>query len=285
MGRLIVNADDLGYTPGIDRAVFALHAAGAVSSATAMATGASLPTAQGRIPRGLGVGCHIILVDGSPAAPPGAVPSLLQGDRFHPTLSRFLLALERGQICDREIEVEAVAQIRSLQAAGVRLTHVDTHKHTHIFPRVLRPLLRAALGCGISAIRNPFEPSWSCAVTLDAPPMRRMQVSLLRCFRQGFLSEVRRAGLRTTGGALGVLGTGVLDAALLERLLTELEQHGHAAETYELVCHPGFHDAALDAQPTRLRAEREQERAALLGVMPRWTGSGGAHRLITFADL
>ncbi len=299
MSRLIVNADDLGYTPGVNRAIFQLHTARAVSSATAMATGAALPVIGSRVPHGLGIGCHIILVDGAPAAPPETIPSLLipslqipslqEGGRFRPSLSHFLLDLERGRIRDGEIEVEAVAQIRRLQALGFQLTHVDTHKHTHIFPRVLRPVLRAALQCGIRAIRNPFEPSWSRAVTRGASLPRRIGFSLLGGFHQGFLAEVRRAGLLTTGGALGVLGTGVLDTALLERLLAALERHGDAAECYELVCHPGFHDAVLAAQPTRLQAERERERAALLDAVPRWTGAiraaGGAHPLITFAQL
>ena len=285
MSRLIVNADDFGYTLGIDRAVAELHAACAVSSATAMATGAASAALETRVPRGLGIGCHIVLVDGNPAAPPEAIPSLLEGERLRPSLSGFLLDLERGRIRDREIEVEAIAQIRSLQNLGLTLTHLDTHKHTHLFPRVLRPVLRAALQCGIRAIRNPFEPRWSQAVTLGAPPLRRIEFSLLGGFRRGFLAEVARAGLRTTGGALGVLGTGVLDAAMLDRLLAALAQHGDANECYELVCHPGYHDAALDTQPTRLRAERERERAALLAGVPRWTGAGGAHRLITFAQL
>ncbi len=285
MSRLIVNADDFGYTPGIDRAIVELHTACAVSSATAMATGAAMARLENQVPRGLGIGCHIVLVDGSPAAPPEAIPTLLEGGRLRPSLSRFLLDLERGRIRDQEIEAEAIAQIRSLQTLGFTLTHIDTHKHTHLFPRVLRPVVRAALQCGVRAIRNPFEPRWSQALTRGASPLRRLEFSLLSSFRRGFLAEVARAGLRTTSGALGVLGTGVLDAAMLDRLLAALAQHGEANDCYELVCHPGFHDAALDAQPTRLRAERERERAALLAGVPRWTAAGGAHRLITFAQL
>ena len=90
--------------------------------------------------------------------------------------------------------------------------------------------------------------------------------------------------MRTTDGALGVLATGTLDADALERLLEACAEYGKPGECYELVCHPGFHDAALDALPTRLRAEREWERAALLAVLPRWTGAGRL-RLQTFADL
>ncbi len=288
MSRLIVNADDLGYTPGVDRAILALHASEALSSATMMASGASHRQSAALLPeRKPWVGCHVVLVDGVPSAPAGAVPSLLcpaGTGMFRPKLGRFVRDLLAGRIRDGEIEAEAIAQIRSLQALGLTVTHVDTHKHTHLFPRVLRPLLRAALQCGIRAIRNPFEPAWARSATRAAPLTRRVEVALLAQFRAGFLREVERAGLRTTAGALGVLATGTLGAASIEALLRALAQHGAPGDTYELVCHPGFHDQALDQMPTRLRAAREVERQALLEVIPRWTGQSGPHALVSFAE-
>jgi len=284
-----VNADDLGYTPGIDRAVSDLARAGALSSSTAMASGQSLRESVRELPADLGIGCHVVLVDGRPTADPQEIPSLLENGKFRPTLGRFTADLVRGRIREREIETEATAQIRLLQTLlkvrGFRLTHLDTHKHTHLFPRVLRPLLRAALACGVRAIRNPFEPEWSRSATSGASAIRRLQVGLLGQYRAGFLREVERAELRTTAGALGILATGVLDGVVLQSLLGALRQHGSADECYELVCHPGFHDAALDRQHTRLRVERERK-ALFLGI-PRWIGTrdDGPHRLATFADL
>ncbi len=279
-----MNADDFGYTPGVSRAILALGAAGALSSTTAMA----IPGAHGTpLPGGLRAGCHVVLVDGRPCSPAAAVPSLLgstPGGHFRQSLGRFAAALLRGHILDREIEAEAVAQIRALQARGLQLTHVDTHKHTHLFPRVLRPLLRAALQCGIGAIRNPFEPVWARSATVGTPLLRRAQVRLLHSYRSQFLREVDRAGMRTTSGVLGVLATGTLDISAIHKLLKALEHNARPGECYELVCHPGFHDVALDAQPTRLRAQRETERAALLATIPAWAAAEG-NTLVTFADL
>jgi predicted glycoside hydrolase/deacetylase ChbG (UPF0249 family) len=279
MPRLIVNADDFGYTAGVNRAIFELHAAGAVSSATLMANGAALDDALSAVKAGqprapalgeLGIGCHVVLVDGAPVSAPAELPTLApQGASFRPTLGSFVADLVRGRIHDAEIEREAIAQIRLLQARGVRLTHLDTHKHTHMFPRVLRPLLRAALACGIKAIRNPFEPAWSVRATPNAPLIRRAEVRLLSLLRPEFARLVAQAGLHTTSGALGVLATGTLDARTIERLLAAaLRLSGDAEPTWELVCHPGYHDAALEAQPTRLLAAREIERVALLATLP-----------------
>ena len=288
-----MNADDLGYTDGINAAVLTLHTEGALSSATVMAGGQAVKPLVRQLGRsgGLGqkisLGCHVVLVDGWPLSTAALVPSLLlrESGSFRPRLGAFALDLLRGRVKDGELEREAVAQIRSLQALGMRVTHLDTHKHTHLFPRVLRPLLRAALQCGVRAVRNPFEPRWARAATREAGVARRIQVSLLSRYRATFLEEVERAGLQTTAGALGVLATGVLQEPVLESLLEALARHGGREECYELVCHPGLADAALRALPTRLQGEREEERRALALAIPRWTGPEGPHRLVSFADL
>lgn len=287
MSKLIVNADDFGYTSGINRSIRELADRGALASATAMCCGDALSEAVALARYSPAVGCHVVLLDGRPSAPLAKIRSLLgqDGGAFRPTLGSFLIDLTRGRIHDREIETEAVAQIRTLQALGVRLTHLDTHKHTHMFGRVLRPLLVAALQCGIRAIRNPFEPAWARGATPGAPLTRRLQVRALATLRQGFVRAVRHSGLQTTAGSLGVLATGSLDASTVNRLLEALARHGNPEATYELVCHPGYHDDALRAQRTRLQSERERERQALLEVIPQWTGPSGPHQLVTFADL
>lgn len=270
MRRLIVNADDFGLTEGVNAAVVELNRAGALTSATLMATANSFNEAvsDAKTLPSLGVGCHIVLVDGTPALPAEKIPSLIDPSapnnaQFRPKLSGFVTDLLRGRISDSEIEVEATAQIQKLKAAGIAVTHVDTHKHTHMFPRVLRPLLRAALACGVKAIRNPFEPNWSLNATANAGHVRKMQVRLLRSQSASFTQEVTRAGLHTTDGAIGVLATGTLDAQTIRSLLVAMPDG-----TWELVCHPGYNDAALQQERTRLLASREVERTALLETIP-----------------
>ena len=270
MRRLIVNADDFGLTQGVNQAVLELRRANALTSATLMATAAQLNEAvniAGQWPS-LGVGCHVILGDGTPALPPSEIPSLIDpssqnGTAFRPKLSAFVTDLLRGRINDAEIEAEATAQIKKLLQAGVHVTHLDTHKHTHMFPGVLRPLVRAALACGIKAIRNPFEPNWSLNATANAGHVRKMQVRLLRSQSAAFTAEVSRAGLLTTDGAIGVLATGTLDTQTIRNLLAAMPDG-----TWELVCHPGYNDAALQQRNTRLLASRDVERTALLETIP-----------------
>ena len=266
MTGLIINADDFGLTPGVNQSVLDLHRGGALTSATlmAMADHASAAAANAVGHPALGIGCHVVLVDGKPALPRSSIPSLaLPSGTFRPTLGAFVRDLLRGSISEAEIENEAVAQIRHLQAAGVRITHLDTHKHTHMFPRVLRPLLRAAVLCGVGAVRNPFEPDWALRATPHAPALRRLQVRVLRTQRREFLKLTQRAGIATTSGAIGVLATGTLNTGALQALLAAMP-----AGTWELVCHPGYVDDDLNLVQTRLRESRAIEHDALLATIP-----------------
>lgn len=262
MSRLIVNADDFGLTAGVNRAVAELHKAGVLTSATLMSRAAATDNAieMALSTPSLGVGCHVVLVDGEPALKPAELPSLVDArtGRFQHKLSAFVQRLLAGRILEAEIESEAAAQIALLQSRGLRLTHIDTHKHTHMFPAVLRPVLRAAKAAGIHAVRNPFEPAWSLHATPGIHLTRRVEVSMLRRLEATFRQIVAEEGFVSTDGAIGVLATGSLDATTVASLLTALPEG-----IYELVTHPGYNDAALAKTQTRLLASREAERNSL----------------------
>jgi predicted glycoside hydrolase/deacetylase ChbG (UPF0249 family) len=267
--RLIINADDFGLTSGVNRAVAELHQAGLLTSATLMARAQATADAIeiSLATPSLGVGCHVVLLDGEPVlSPQSEIPNLADPitGRFRPSLIPFLGAVHRywprmaASPMNKEIEGEAAAQISLLQNRGIRLTHIDTHKHVHMFPAVLRPVLRAARAAGIRTVRNPFEPAWSLHATQGAPRLRRVQVSLLRRLQSSFHRIVAEEGFTTTAGAIGVLATGSLNAATIASLLRQLPRG-----TWELVTHPGYNDADLADVHTRLRASRDTERLAL----------------------
>lgn len=263
-------------TSGINRAIVELHDAGVLTSATLMARAAATSEAMelARATPELGVGCHVVLLDGHATSPD--LPTLAPGGIFAATLGTFVRKVFSGAIRGEEMEREALAQIQHLQAQGIALTHIDAHKHTHMFPQVLRPVLRAARGCGIRAVRNPFEPQWSIAATPGAPLVRRMEVRMLRLLEGRFRRIVAEEGFATTNGAIGVLATGTLDAGTIASLLRALPAIG----TYELVTHPGYNDAELAGVRTRLLGSRDVERQALMTL-----ANAGNVELISFADL
>ncbi len=290
--RLIINADDYGMTPGINRSIRECHLAGTVTSSTLMAGGAAFAAAvkdAASLPR-LRVGCHVVLVDGAPLCEPASVRSLLDAEdrqRFPNGFGTVAMRALRGQLSEDEVEHEAVAQIHKLQTAGVNVDHVDTHKHTHMFPAVLRPLLRAAKACGVRAVRNPFTPPlWRMPAPLlrysvqPALWKRFAQTQLLRGMARQFHREVRRAEMLTTDGSFGIVATGSLHLELFCAIARNLPDG-----TWEFVCHPGYDDADLAAIRTRLRSSRALERVVLTSPEARLALTENGAELITFADL
>lgn len=283
--RIIVNADDFGLTHGVNRAIRELHRAGILASATLMVTGNAFDEAIDIALANptLGVGCHIVLTDGVPISHPDSIPSLLgaDGKHFRPTLTDFVQALLRGTIRESEIEREALAQVRKLQQAGIDVTHLDTHKHTHVFPAVTRPLLRIAENTSIGAIRNPFEPRW-CRSLGRGKFMRRLQLALLDGLRSQFDAhrQIRNGYVVTTQGTTGVSATGQLNVESLEKILADTPDG-----LWELVCHPGYNDAELATITTRLRSHRDIERLALLEVVPHFLSKPNAPEFIHYGNL
>ena len=279
MGRLIVNADDFGLTPGVNRAIIELHAAGLVTSTSLMARAGATDEAieLARATPSLGVGCHVVLVDGEPVLPPEKIRSLVDArtGQFPHTLTAFLARLFTGRIRAEEIEAEAAAQIAHLQQRGVRLTHIDTHKHAHIFSAVLRPVLRAARAAGLRAVRHPFEPEWAVRAAVGAPLARVAELTVLRRLAPRSRQILTQEGFFSTDGTIAMAATGTLDPAALRSLLGQLP-----AGTWELVTHPGYNDADLARVRTRLRASRDVERVALTAIL-----EAPGIELISFAEL
>src|SRR5215217_374049 len=138
MRILVINADDLGYAPGVNRGIFDAHAAGTVSSASMMVTTPAFAEAAEHVNRDaprLGVGLHLNLVVGAPLS---NVPSLVDPEtgRFHP-LDAFVRHSLAGQIEPAEVRRECEAQLEALVRAGITPTHIDSHRHVHAMPGVL----------------------------------------------------------------------------------------------------------------------------------------------------
>ncbi|HEY5026952.1 MAG TPA: ChbG/HpnK family deacetylase, partial [Candidatus Angelobacter sp.] len=200
------------------------------------------------------------------------------------SLKQFAMAAVRKQIAVEEIQREVEAQIRQIQSRGITLTHVDSHKHTHMFPHVLRPVLRAARACGICAVRNPFEPlrSWPGSMVLGTPGLwlRSAGVMAFQMFASAFRRALNEEGMVSTDGTVGIAVTGLLDQQKLLRILEALPEG-----TWELVCHPGYSDADLQAAGTRLTQSREIELSALTSADTKKALARHQIELISYADL
>ncbi len=237
MKRLIINADDFGFTSDVNEGIVYAHREGVLTSTTLMANGSAFEHAV-RLAKEtptLDVGCHLVLVQGR---------SLVTGLPFPEGPQGLIAALAQRRL---DVYSELRAQLEKIMAAGIRPTHLDSHKHTHIVPAVFRAVVRLAHEFHIPYVRLPVAAS---------VPMPEVSRRLLRRY-YGRLS--RDYQVKMTDHFLGFRLTGRLTERTFATALAALPEG-----TTEFMCHPGFLRDELRAAPTRLKQSRELELEALI---------------------
>lgn len=255
---LIVNADDLGLSPGINRGILETTQRGIVSSTTAMVNTpdaeAGIKLIQTQAPH-VGLGLHLNLTHGRPVLGAEAVPSLVRSKGQFVGVPRGIASSRRWQ--PEEVRAELSAQFeRFVQLAGVLPDHLDSHQMIGSLSAVCREVML------------------DLAETYNLP-VRRGGRSAFR----GLEQEVARRLYPTQTWIPPLLGSlpweryaaiydrtplepdhfeiGFFDrTASAETLLRILDELGEGVT--ELVCHPGYLDEAADGY-----RGREVELAAL----------------------
>ena len=267
--QLIVNADDFGFTPDVNAGIVEAHRRGILTATTLMANGAAFDDAvrlAAETPT-LDIGCHLVLVSGR---------SMVSGQPLPLTVGQLLGAIARRQI---GIYDELSAQVRHILKAGIRPTHLDTHKHTHLAPPVLDAVARIGHEFGIPWVRRPFD------FPLDTmrgmvPRLKRLTSDALGLLRRRFHRVLERHGCRTTDHFAGFQITGRFRAAELVELIGMLPDG-----STELMCHPGHCGDALRNARTRLKESREQELEALLDPEVRTALEKNGVELVNYGSL
>jgi chitin disaccharide deacetylase len=271
--QLIVNADDFGFTPDVNQGIVEAHRRGILTAATLMATGAAFDDAV-RLARetpSLDIGCHLVLIGGS---------SLLTGRAYPLTVPRLAAALARREIRAYE---ELKAQVWRILGSGIKPTHLDTHKHTHLAPPVLEAVARIAEEFGICWVRRPFDFPMHAVrgtVPLAIPAVKRLTSAALGLLRRRFHRVLVSHGCRTTDHFAGFQITGRFHTAQLVDLLAMLPEG-----STELMCHPGRCGEALRGERTRLKESRERELEALIAPEVRAAAERNGVELVGYAGL
>ena len=287
MKNLIVNADDLGWTDGVNRGIVEAFRNGIVTSTSLLANGAAFAggVAAAKSAHGLGVGIHLNLSDGPPVADRETVTSLLNDEGlFAGGPESLLLRRARRGLLLNEVEAEWDAQIQKVRDAGIAPTQLDGHKHVHMLPGLFEIALRLAKRHNIGAIRVSLEAS-SLRAALSAGNKQRTGVVLkqgvqargLKLLSRDAREQAERAGIATADYFCGIAQTGELTLEGVTQLLKNLPEG-----TTELMCHPGYADAALQKTATRLQDSRQTELAILTNMEIRNLVASQGIRLIDY---
>ena len=264
MKNLIVNADDLGWTEGVNRGIVDAHRKGLVTSTSMLANGRAFESARAAAKSNpeLGIGVHLNLSDGPPTADAEEVRGLLnEAGELEDGPESLLLRIASRSLALEEVDREWDAQIQKVRGAGIEPTHLDGHKHVHMLPGLFEIALRLARKHGIRAIRVAHEESTLRSVLSSAGEQKAAAI-----FKQGVLARglkllapdaramADHAGIATADFFCGIAQTGVLTREGVEKLLESLPEG-----TTELMCHPGYADEELTRTGTRLQESRQTE--------------------------
>ncbi len=221
--KLIVTADDFGFSIPVNEAVEEGHRRGVLTTASLMVGAGATDDALDRLKRlpALRVGLHLVLVNGRPVSPREVIPDLLDsGGQFSRNLFRagvnfFFRSTVRQQLA-REIR----AQFEAFQTTGLSLDHVNCHNHMHLHPTVASLILTIGKEYGLRAVRLPYEPAFpSWRASRKDLGKRLFSALFLRPWLGILRTQLRRARVRSNQFLFGMNDSGEMEANLVLRLL------------------------------------------------------------------
>lgn len=262
--RLIVTADDFGLHEAVNEAVERGYRDGVLRAASLMVAAPAIADAVARAKQnpGLAVGLHLVLADGRAMLPPTRIPDLVDAQgMFDSNMVRngfrfFFLPHVRRQLAD-----EIRAQFEAFAATGLKLDHVNAHKHFHLHPTILSLMLSIGRDYGLRAIRLPSEPGTG--------PWLSPWLALMRW-------RLDRAGVGYNDHVFGLRHSGGMDEAVMLDILRELPDG-----LSEIYLHPASHGHITESMAEYRHAD---ELAALLSPHVRETIAERYHLCEGFSD-
>jgi hopanoid biosynthesis associated protein HpnK len=266
---VIVTADDFGLHEAVNEAVEQASQSGVLTAASLMV---AAPAADDAIRRArhlpnLRIGLHLVLADGRAALAPGLIPDLvdaaghMNSRMFYNSLRFFAFPAVR-----RQLEAEIHAQFSAFARTGLKLDHVNVHKHFHLHPTLLQILLRVGRDYGVSAVRVPDEPLWFAA---RSGWLAGTNAILLAPWVALMKRRLRAAHVRHNDRLFGVAASGAMDERKLLAILSRLPPG-----VTEIYLHPAAQSgAAIAASMSEYR--HADELTALLSPRVRAAIAGG----------
>jgi len=250
---LIVNADDFGWTEGINDGIIEAHRSGILTSATLLANARATvhATHLARSNPSLSVGVHLSYNLGEPLLEWSELNTLYERDgrpRFSlPSL--WLNAMLRPKV-RRQLERHFRSQIEQVARLGIEITHLDTHKHVHFWPSVFEIVARLAAEYKIPAVRLVREDPMDFGPTAAKT---RTVLAFLYWTSLVNLYKVARYNLHCPDRFVGIIQPGHWTRHSFMDVARALKPG-----VTEIMTHPG-HPDGLENEPTRLVESRRDE--------------------------
>jgi len=282
MKKLIINADDLGFSEEINEAVRKCFETEAITGASIMACGSYFDEAC-RMLNGLGkqqIGVHLTLTGGliPVSGSKTLIGTLLGGvDTFVSAYKDFAKLLVCGNVAKEEIFIELENQLKKVTDAGFVITHLDSHEHIHMFPVVLEVVIKLAKKYNVPYIRMPFEKFRVVSKEFKIKDFFRFMA--LRAFTLGEKKNLKKNNLSFNDAFLGHFHSGRINQSILSFMLRTLSEG-----VTELAVHPAVESETFIKEfPWYQNAP--QELNVLLNTQWKQTAESDNIRLISHAEM
>jgi hopanoid biosynthesis associated protein HpnK len=236
---VVVNGDDFGFSPGVNRAIITAHQKGILSSASLMVTGAGFDQAVdlARQNPGLAVGLHLVTVCGKTALPYDDVHHIANSlGQFGDNPVKAGLIYQFSRAARRELVLEIRAQLELFRGTGLALSHVDGHLHMHAHPVIMKILVELAKEYGIRTIRLPRE---ELRTELEVDKSRLISKAawwwIFKRLGSYQARMLRRHGINFADRVYGLLSSGEINERYLLELIPKM-----VGNVVELYCHPSL---------------------------------------------
>lgn len=238
MKKLVVNADDFGLTEGINRGIVDGFNSGIITSASLIATMPAFRHAVELTKENaeLDIGVHLSLTTGKPCSENSKLAPIMRRGEFIRSYGHVIKSVYANEIQLEDIKDEMSAQIRKVQETGLNITHVDSHQHIHMVPRLLKLLLALMNEHQIPFVRVPNE----LIRTQNLRTIKDWGLFMLGLIGKLSRKKVFHSNLNSSQYLWGLFCSEAMSLHDLMHILKSLRPGVN-----ELMCHPGYNDATL----------------------------------------
>ena len=264
--KFVLNADDFGMSSAYNTAITEGYQKGILKSASLVANGLAFDEAVQKVVPAcpdLGVGVHLNIIEGKSLKPKLTQLTDAEGKFNNSYLSLMLKAFNpKNTEFMEQLETEFCAQIDKIRAAGIKITHIDSHVHTHAIPPIFKLVCKLAQEYEIPQIRTQYEHMYSVPdvmIYLNCTyPLNLIKIALLNTFTIANRPLVKKYGLHTNNYLIGVGFTSMMNSMTVAYGLAALQKKRNIVA--EALIHPcRYEEGIIDNHFTEYRITQNEK--------------------------
>lgn len=285
--QLIINADDFGYSYGINQAIIELAKLGTISSTSVMVN-QPFTSEITKLIGICGIGLHLNLTQGTPISNPSLIKTLIGSDGNFLPIQVFKKNLKKKLINEKHIVTEFHAQFNLLyNLIEGQINHIDSHQDINKHPKVSSALLEFGSSfknkVGLRWYNKVYaEKSFNGDIRLFEPRITTItRFGVKRVLTESYFRYYRRKLLSYYKLTDGMLFTLDNNNRSLLKLISESNFNNKNNKSFEIMCHPALTTEELIN--TKMLSSRLEEYNLLRSE--KFTAFSQANNLIKFSDL